>query len=210
MFYPKPPVYNPQFTYGEPYRKTHARSGSSPNYGKFERVATESNDGRRYPSIVPFVPTVSGGIHPTQKPVELCEYFIKTYTKVGAVVADICAGSGTTAVAALNTGRRFSYFENAPVFYGPAVNASSRCGWPWLRAGKESDLLPEVGKMFAANSHELEQSLGVMGEKEIGNVDNTKLYVPFKNRGSFDRRGILAYAGKAFKYIFTACLSQHH
>ena len=121
VFYQKPPVYNPQFTYGEPYRKTHARSGSSPNYGKFERVGTESSDGRRYPSNVLFVPTVSGGIHPTQKPVELCEYLIKTYTNEGAVVADICAGSGTTAVAALNTGRRFICFENAPVFYGPAV-----------------------------------------------------------------------------------------
>ena len=38
VFYQKPPVYNPQFTYGEPYRKTHARSGSSPNYGKFEHI----------------------------------------------------------------------------------------------------------------------------------------------------------------------------
>ena len=121
VFYQKPPVYNPQFTYGEPYRKTHARSGSSPNYGKFERVGTESSDGRRYPSNVLFVPTVSHTIHPTQKPVELCEYLIQTYTNEGEVVADICAGSGTTAVAALNTGRRFICFENAPVFYGPAV-----------------------------------------------------------------------------------------
>jgi site-specific DNA-methyltransferase (adenine-specific) len=121
VFYQKPPVYNPQFTYGEPYRKTHARSGSSPNYGKFERVGTESSDGRRYPSNVLFVPTVSHTIHPTQKPVERCEYLIQTYTNEGEVVADICAGSGTTAVAALNTGRRFICFENAPVFYGPAV-----------------------------------------------------------------------------------------
>ena len=60
-------------------------------------------------------------MHPTQKPVELCEYFIKTYTRPGEVVADICAGSGTTAVAALNTGRRFICFENAPSIYGPAA-----------------------------------------------------------------------------------------
>ena len=45
---------------------------------------------------------------------ELCEYFIKTYTRPGEVVADICAGSGTTAVAAVNTGRRFICFETAP------------------------------------------------------------------------------------------------
>lgn len=74
-----------------------------------------------YPGNVLFVPTVTGGIHPTQKPVELCEYFIKTYTNEGAVVADICAGSGTTAVAAMNTGRRFICFENAPSIYTVAA-----------------------------------------------------------------------------------------
>ena len=117
VFYQKSPVYHPQFTYGEPYRKTNPRSGCSTNYGKFERTGSESSDGRRYPGNVLFVPTVTGGIHPTQKPVELCEYFIKTYTDEGEVVADICAGSGTTAVAAMNTHRRFICFENAPSIY---------------------------------------------------------------------------------------------
>ena len=121
VFYQKAPAYFPQFTYGEPYRRTHARSGTSSNYGKFERQSSESSDGRRYPGNVLFVPTVTGGIHPTQKPVELCEYLIKTYTREGEVVADICAGSGTTAVAALNTGRRFVCFETAPAFYSAAV-----------------------------------------------------------------------------------------
>ena len=51
---------------------------------------------------------------------ELCEYFIKTYTRPGELVADICAGSGTTAVAALNTGRSFVCFETAPSFYAAA------------------------------------------------------------------------------------------
>ena len=120
VFYQKSPVYHPQFTYGEPYRKTNPRSGCSTNYGKFERTGSESSDGRRYPGNVLFVPTVMGGIHPTQKPVELCEYFIKTYTRPGEVVADICAGSGTTAVAALNTGRRFICFETVPAYYAAA------------------------------------------------------------------------------------------
>ena len=52
---------------------------------------------------------------------ELCEYLIKTYTREDEVVADICAGSGTTAIAALNTGRRFVCFETAPAIYGPAA-----------------------------------------------------------------------------------------
>ena len=126
MFYQKSPVYHPQFTYGEPYRKINPRSGCSTNYGKFERTGSESNDGRRYPGNVLFVPTVTGGVHPTQKPMELCEYFIKTYTDEGAVVADICAGSGTTAVAAMNTGRRFICFENAPSIYTVAAQRIER------------------------------------------------------------------------------------
>lgn len=65
--------------------------------------------------------SVQRTVHPTQKPVELCEYLIKTYTRPGEIVADICAGSATTAVAAVNTGRRFVCFETAPAFYAPAT-----------------------------------------------------------------------------------------
>ena len=83
-----------------------------------------------------FVPTVTGGIHPTQKPVELCEYFIKTYTNEGEVVADICSGSGTTAVAALNTGRRYLCFENAPAFFGPATQRIKAAGLAVAGGGK--------------------------------------------------------------------------
>ena len=50
-------------------------------------------------------------LHPTQKPVELCEYLIKTYTKEGEVVLDNCMGSGTTAVACIRTGRNYIGFE---------------------------------------------------------------------------------------------------
>ena len=121
VFYQKSPTYNPQFEQGKPYSKVHARSGTSPNYGKFTRTGSESNDGRRYPGNVLAFQTAVHNIHPTQKPVALCEYFIKTYTNEGEVVADICAGSGTTAVAALNTGRRFVCFENAPAIYGSAA-----------------------------------------------------------------------------------------
>ena len=55
-----------------------------------------------------------------QKPVELCEYLIRTYTRPGELVADICVGSGTTAIAAINTERRFVCFETAPSFYAAA------------------------------------------------------------------------------------------
>lgn len=121
VFYQKSPVYHPQFTYGAPYKRIMPRSGCSPNYGKFERNCSESADGRRYPNNVLEFPSVAHTLHPTQKPVELCEYLIQTYTDRGQVVADICAGSGTTAVAAINTGRRFISFETAPAIYAPAL-----------------------------------------------------------------------------------------
>ena len=120
VFYQKAPDYYPQFEQGEPYKKIQTNSGQSPNYGKFTRSGGGSEDGRRFPGNVLAFPCVTRTIHPTQKPVELCEYLIRTYTREGQVVADICAGSGTTAVAALNTGRRYICFENAPTFYGPA------------------------------------------------------------------------------------------
>lgn len=121
VFYQKLPTYNPQFEPGEPYQKIFHKSGNSPNYGKFERTTGGSEDGRRFPSNIISFPTVQRTLHPTQKPVALCEYLIRTYTQPGEVVADICAGSGTTAVAALNTGRRFICFETAPAIYAPAL-----------------------------------------------------------------------------------------
>ena len=68
-----------------------------------------------------FVPTVSGGIHPTQKPVELCEYLIRTYTRPGELVADICTGSGTIAIAAIYVRCLWLFLQprTAHSFYGP-------------------------------------------------------------------------------------------
>ena len=121
VFYQKRPKYHPQFGHGEPYKRITPKGEATPNYGKFERTPTESPDGRRYPTNILTFPTVAHTIHPTQKPVDLCEYLIRTYTDEGEVVADICAGSGTTAVAALNTGRRYICFETAPTIYGSAL-----------------------------------------------------------------------------------------
>ena len=121
VFYQKLPLYNPQFEQGKPYKKIAGNNGNSTNYGKFTRSGSGSEDGLRFPGNVLTFPAVQCTVHPTQKPVDLCEYLIRTYTRPGEVVADICAGSGTTAVAALNTGRRFIYFETAPAIYAPAV-----------------------------------------------------------------------------------------
>ncbi len=106
---------------GVSYQRIHPRSGSTPNYDKFERQSSEPADGRRYPCNVLTFPMVAHTIHLTPKPVDLCEYLIQTYTRPGEVVADICAGSGITAVAALNTGRRYLCFETVPAIYAPVL-----------------------------------------------------------------------------------------
>lgn len=70
----------------------------------------------RVPSSVQFF-NVERGLHPTQKPVALFEYLIKTYTNPGDLVLDNCSGSGTTAVAAQQSGRRFICIEKEPAYY---------------------------------------------------------------------------------------------
>lgn len=98
--------YTPQMGVGEPYTAT--RSGATDVYHKFERVTTV-NTGERFPTSILTFPNGNSDkkIHPTQKDVELYEYLIRTYTQPGELVLDPFMGSGTTAIACLNTGRRF-------------------------------------------------------------------------------------------------------
>lgn len=70
-----------------------------------------------YPRTVLESDSVTGAVHPTQKPVVLMEYLIRTYTDEGAVVLDNCMGSGTTGVACANTGRRFIGMERDPEYF---------------------------------------------------------------------------------------------
>lgn len=125
VFYRKPPVYNPQMTHGHKRKIAHTRYTREPNgdscYG-MERRDTHYDSTDRYPRDVQVFSNgdQTNKLHPTQKPVALCEYMICTYTNPGEVVLDNCMGSGTTGVACVNTGRRFigieldeTYFEIA-------------------------------------------------------------------------------------------------
>lgn len=117
VFYEKQGVYNPQFTAGKPYRCW--KGSETTNYNPSGTVVTE-NDGFRYPKTVLQFNRDKRKEHPTQKPVALMEYLIRTYTNPGDTVLDNCMGSGTTGVACVNTGRKFigieqdySYFKIA-------------------------------------------------------------------------------------------------
>ena len=107
VFYKKQPGYNPQMTKGAPYVSGKGNSGDVT--GRVIKKQTV-NTGERYPRSIIKVNRQTG-LHPTQKPVDLFEYLIKTYTNEGDVILDNCMGSGTTAIACLNTGRNYIGFE---------------------------------------------------------------------------------------------------
>ena len=113
VFYKKLPTYNPQMNKGEPYVKKAVTNGDGKNYGKFDRVGTVNvNEGLRYPrSVIKISNDNHGSLHPTQKPIELFEWLIKTYTNECETVLDNCMGSGTTAIACINTNRKYIGFE---------------------------------------------------------------------------------------------------
>jgi DNA modification methylase len=113
VFYRDLPAYSPQMTAGRPYVSGKGNSGEVT--GCREKVQT-INDGTRYPrSIQQFGRQT--GIHPTQKPVALMEYLIRTYTNEGDMVLDNCMGSGTTGVACVNTNRKFIGIEKDPEYF---------------------------------------------------------------------------------------------
>lgn len=116
VFYKKLPKYNPQIEDKpkENIRPISTKNRATTNYGEFDEGdhRTIPND-KTYPKSILKVPNESktATFHPTQKPVKLFEWLIKTYTDENEIILDNCMGSGTTAVAALNTGRKFVGFE---------------------------------------------------------------------------------------------------
>ena len=113
VFYRRQPVYHPQMIDGEPYDKGIRKNQMSGSYGDFQPVHVHS-DGKRYPTdIIYFKTAESEGkvFHPTQKPVELGRYFVRTYTNPGDIVLDNTSGSGSFLVAALLEGRNFIGIE---------------------------------------------------------------------------------------------------
>ena len=118
IFYKKQPTYNPQMEKGKPYKDNRTQKQDSRTMTDGETIKFSSrtpivNEGVRFPkSIIKFGnPSGKGHLHPTQKPVELLEYLIKTYTNENDLVLDNCMGSGSTGVACKNLNRNFIGIE---------------------------------------------------------------------------------------------------
>ena len=115
VFYRSLPSYNPQKTAGEPY--VQKRGSASNVYQGKDLSVTVNETGMRHPLSWQVFQRDADKVHPTQKPVALMEYLIRTYTNAGETVLDFTMGSGTTGVAAANTGRRFIGIERDPDYF---------------------------------------------------------------------------------------------
>lgn len=113
VFYKKLPIYNPQMREGKSYKgKYSSKNLCSSNYGesRFDDEVSMTYEGR-YPVTILKFPRDTNRLHPTQKPVALMEYLIRTYTNEGDVVLDNCVGSGSTIIACLKSNRQYIGFE---------------------------------------------------------------------------------------------------
>lgn len=109
-------VYNPQKTKGKPYAQKSGRVSTNWK-GSLNNIVTTNESGDRHPKTIQRFSRDKEKYHPTQKPIRLCEYLIKTYTNEGGIVLDNCMGSGTTCVAAINTGRHYIGFEKEEKYF---------------------------------------------------------------------------------------------
>lgn len=120
-------IYNPQFTIGEKYKipkmsKTTEIFSSNHKNGKYEHKDRDTS--LRYPYVTLKFNVVRGKdkLHPTQKPTDLLEYLIKTYTNEGEMVLDNCMGSGSTGIACIHTNRNFIGMELDENYFNIAKN----------------------------------------------------------------------------------------
>jgi site-specific DNA-methyltransferase (adenine-specific) len=131
VFYKTPPTYNPQKTTGHSpinsYTKRVDVCNKTEVYGKVKVDMSGGGETDRYPRTVQVFPSdkqknkSTGFMHPTQKPIALCEYLIKTYSNEGDLVLDNCMGSGTTCLAAKNLGRQFIGIEKDKEYFNICV-----------------------------------------------------------------------------------------
>jgi site-specific DNA-methyltransferase (adenine-specific) len=124
IFYKKQPTYNPQYWYSTPYTRWNTQDAvnKQTNYGSHKENFVESKDGRRLPTTILKFNRVERPEHPTQKPVELLEWLIKTYSNETDKILDNCMGTGSTGVACMNTNRGFIGIELDKKYYDIAVN----------------------------------------------------------------------------------------
>jgi site-specific DNA-methyltransferase (adenine-specific) len=122
VFYKKQPTYNPQYWYSTPYTRWNTQQAvdKQTNYNQHKENISSSS-GRRLPTTVLKFNRVERPKHPTQKPVDLLEWLIKTYTNEEETVLDNCMGVGSTSIACLNTKRKFIGIELDDNYFNKSI-----------------------------------------------------------------------------------------
>ncbi|MDC5108738.1 site-specific DNA-methyltransferase [Acinetobacter baumannii] len=138
VFYKQQPTYNPIKTFGHQRQKSRRKDIGSECYGKTLKL-NDYDSTERYPRSVQVFSSdkQKSNFHPTQKPVALCEYLIRTYTNEGETVLDNTMGSGTTGVACVNTCRSFIGIEQEQKYFEIAQERIAQ-------AGTEKDMQPDL------------------------------------------------------------------
>lgn len=123
IFYKKQPIYHPQYWYSTPYIRWNTQTAvdKQSNYGTHKENHVES-DGKRLPTTVLKFNRVERPLHPTQKPIDLLEWLIKTYTNENDIVLDNCMGVGSTGIACKKINRNFIGIELELKYYDIAKN----------------------------------------------------------------------------------------
>ena len=127
IFYKKLPTYNPQMEECDDSKKLHSRGSLSRKqqnscYGSYKDVQSNIIN-QKYPkSVLSIQPEHKDFFHPSQKPVELLEWLIKSYTNPGDLVLDNCMGSGSTCIACINAGRKYIGMELSQKYYDVAAS----------------------------------------------------------------------------------------
>lgn len=118
VFYKNQPTFNPQKTTGHELKQSKKKTVNSECYGKALKLQEYSST-ERYPRSVQFFSSDKQkvSLHPTQKPVSLMEYLVRTYSNEGDLVMDNCMGSGTAGVACVNTNRKFIGIEQEQKYF---------------------------------------------------------------------------------------------
>lgn len=142
IFYKRLPIYNPQKTTGhKPMNRYTKHSSDGSNYGKTKIGTCGGGNTDRFPTTIIDIPykAIKNGerLHPTQKPVELYEYLIKTYTNERSTVLDFCAGSCTLAEAAINTNRNYICIEKNKQYFNKGIERIEIC----LKEGQQLKII---------------------------------------------------------------------
>jgi site-specific DNA-methyltransferase (adenine-specific) len=146
VFSKKKPPYYPQMTAGKPYISGAGDSGEVT--GKVTKTRTK-NTGTRYPRSIQLFKRETG-LHPTQKPVSLFEYMVRTYTQPGETVLDFTMGSGTTGVACMNTGRNFIGIELDAGYFAAAADRIEKARLAALGIHLLADMPAPAGEVKTA------------------------------------------------------------